>query len=240
MFGDCLERMKEIPDNSIDMVLCDPPYGKTPAHWDKIIDSSKMWKQLGRITKDNGAICLFGIEPFSSMLRTSNLKYYKYDWVWDTVNKVTNHLNAQIQPMRRNEIISVFYKKQPTYNPQLREGSYTTRKFKANQSEVFGKVTAIDIGRDVDGLNPISLISFKGRNTNKSKQFHPTQKPVDLLQYLIRTYTNKGDTVFDFTFGGCSTGVASMIERRNFIGIENDKKHFSTGKKRIKNWENEK
>lgn len=233
MHGDCLELMKDIPDNYVDMVLCDPPYGKTPAKWDKVIDSELMWVQIKRVIKDNGAICIFGIEPFSSMLRMSNIKYYKYDWVWDTVNKITNHLNAKIQPMRKHEIISVFYKKQPLFVPQLREGKYTTRKTKSNQSDVFGFVNGIDKGRNVDGLNPVSLISFEGRNSDKKKQFHPTQKPVPLMEYMINTYTNENEIVLDFAMGGGSTGVACKNLNRRFIGIEKDENYFKIAKERI-------
>ena len=232
MFGDCLERMKEIPDNSIDMVLCDPPYGTTKCKWDSVIDFDLMWEQLKRITKDNGAICLFGSEPFSSYLRFSNIKMFKYDWYWNK-KLASGHLNAKKQPLRLFEVVSVFYSRQATYYPRMRKGKLR-KKGGNNKSSVYGsEVETISYNDQYYPTNEIVI-----SNANRSK-LHPTQKPVELLQYLIKTYTLKGETVLDFTFGSCSTGVACMLEGRNFIGIENNKEYFKVGKNRIKNWKDE-
>jgi DNA modification methylase len=233
MHGDCLELMKTIPDKSIDMVLTDPPYGTTACKWDNVIPFEPMWIELKRITKDNAAIVLFGSEPFSSHLRLSNLKMFKYDWIWDTGNKITNFMNAKKQPMRNHENISVFYRKQPQYNRQMRDGAYTTRKTKIRQSDAYGDMSGLseDFGRKVDALNPISIIRFNGALTNS--RLHPTQKPVPLLEYLIKTYTLENETVLDFTMGSGSTGVASKNLNRNFIGIEKDDLYFEIATKRI-------
>lgn len=233
MLGDCLIRMKEIPDHSIDMVLADVPYGTTACKWDTVIPFEPMWKELKRVAKVNAAICLFGAEPFSSSLRSSNIKNFKYDWIWNTGNKITNFMNAKKQPMRQHEVISVFYKKQPTYNRQMREGSYTTRKTKVRQSDAYGDMYRFsnDAGRKVEGLNPTTVLHFDGAIT--TQRVHPTQKPVPLLEYLIKTYTLPGETVLDFTMGSGSTGVAAKNLGRSFIGIERDESYFAIAKKRI-------
>lgn len=234
--GDCLELMKSIPDKSIDMVLTDPPYGTTQCKWDIIIPLKEMWDELNRITKENAAVLLFGNEPFSSHLRLSNLNNYKYDWYWNTVNKITNHLNAKKQPMRQIETISVFYRKQPTYNPQKREGSYKVRKKNYIQAEHYGKMVngGYDYGSTVEGLMPVDNIFFDARNTIKSQQFHPTQKPVNILEYLISTYSLDSQVVLDFTMGSGSTGVACKNLNRKFIGIEKNDKYYEIAKDRIK------
>ena len=229
--GDCLEVMKDIPDSSIDLILTDPPYGTTVCKWDTVIDADLMWVQLKRIIKDNGAICLFGNEPFSSILRTSNIKMYKYDWVWNKVNKFTGFLNAKKMPMLDNELISVFYTKQCIYNRQMREGNYTTRNSKGGSKGTYNDGHLEDIGRLVNGLNPKRIIDFKSHSTKKS--LHPTQKPVALMEYLIKTYTNEDETVLDFTMGSGTTGVACKNLNRNFIGIELDEDYFNTAKDRI-------
>ena len=233
--GDCLELMKNIPDNSIDCVLTDPPYGTTACKWDTVIDFELMWTQLKRITKDNGAICLFGSEPFSSALRMSNIKMFKYDWYWNTINKITNHLNAKRQPMRQVEIISIFYKKQSLYNPIKRDGAYKIRKKNYKQSQHYGKMEngGYAYGEEVNGLMPVNNLFFDARNTSKEKQLHPTQKPVPLLEYLIKTYTLEGETVLDFTMGSGSTGVAAKNLNRNFIGIEQDETYYNIARERI-------
>ncbi len=156
---------------------------------------------------------------------------FKYDWFWDKVNGIRNHLNAKKQPMRKMEIISVFYKKQPSYNPQMREGSYRSRKTQPGQSDGFGKVTGLDYGRDVKQLYPLDLLQIKSHDPNNS--VHPTQKPVALLEYLIKTYTLENETVLDFTMGSGSAGVAAKNLSRKFIGIEKDEKYFNIAKERI-------
>lgn len=238
MLGDCLERMKDIPDNSVDMILCDPPYGTTKCSWDTVIDFELMWKELKRITKDNGAICLFGSEPFSSALRMSNIKMFKYDWVWHK-NVATNFLHAKRQPLRCYELIHVFYKKSGKYYPIRTIGHKPTQSAKGEgkNSLYYGKRIRNYKGGDTTRLPQNLLLGYKV--VDAKVKSHPTQKPVPLLQYLIKTYTLPGETVLDFTTGSGSTGVAAMIERRSFIGIEEDKEYFKIAKERIKNWKEE-
>ena len=233
--GDCLEVMKLIPDGSIDAIITDPPYGTTACKWDSVIDFDLMWEQLNRIIKPNGAIVLFGSEPFSSALRMSNIKNYKYDWVWEKT-QATGHLNAKKQPLRSNELISVFYKKQCTYNPQKTRGhkpmNTGVRKLSVqNKTEVYGKATKeLPFGGDTD-RHPRTNLVFK---SDKQKSYlHPTQKPIALMQYLIKTYTNEQETVLDFTMGSGTTGVAAKNLNRNFIGIEQDENYFKIAEDRI-------
>ena len=226
--GDCLELMKDIPDKSIDMILCDLPYGTTVCKWDTIIPFDKLWEQYNRIIKDNGAIVLFGNEPFSSQLRLSNLKNYKYDWVWDK-KRGSNFATVKIRPFNSFENIMVFYKKQPTYNPQM----WKSTPYTCNQGYV-GEAKQTGLYRDnVITVNngdryPLTILSF-----SKETGLHPTQKPVALLEYLIKTYTNEGDVVLDNCMGSGSTGVACVNTNRNFIGIELDENYFKIAKERI-------
>lgn len=231
MQGDCLELMKNIPDKSVDMVLCDLPYGTTRCKWDTIIPFEFLWAQYKKVVKPSGAIVLFGSEPFSSQLRLSNLKWYKYDWVWDKV-KGTGFLNAKKQPMRNHENIIVFYEKQCVYNPQKTFGHVRKRSHKSKelQTEVYGEQRS-DTVYDSTERYPRSIQVFS-TDTQKSS-LHPTQKPVALLEYLIRTYTNEGETVLDNCMGSGSTGVACVNTGRNFIGIELDSGYFEIAKKRI-------
>lgn len=231
--GDCIELMKGLPDNSIDMVLVDPPYGTTNCKWDSIIDFNLMWKQLKRVIKSNGAILIFGQNPFTSSLIMSNPKLYRYCWIWEKT-EATGHLNAKKMPMKSHENISVFYKKLPTYNPQKTDGH--VRKTAINvdrskiQSELYGEEKGIT-SYDSTERFPRSILKF---STDKQKNnLHPTQKPVKLLEYFIRTYTDENQTVLDFTMGSGSTGVACKNLNRNFIGIEKDGKYFQIAKERI-------
>jgi len=236
LHGDCLEEMKKIKDNSIDMVLCDPPYNITQCKWDLAIPFEPMWEQLNRITKQNSAIVIFGSEPFSSFLRVSNMNMYKYDWIW-VKDKATNHLNAKKQPMRKTEVISVFYKKQCIYNPQL------TKKEKKNirpattirkNIDNYGKMDKKSL-RDIpiDMTYPNNMLFYRACFGDKGKSLHPTQKPVELMEYLIKTYTNESDIVLDFAMGSGTTGIACQNLNRNFIGIELDKNYFEIASKRM-------
>ena len=228
MLGDCLERMKEIPDGSVDMILTDPPYGTTACKWDSIIPLEPMWEQLKRIIKPNGAIVLFGAEPFSSALRMSNIKNYKYDWIWRKP-KGTGHLNAKRMPMNDVETISVFYRKQCIYNPQFTEGKPYKSKSGKSSFDGYGKDNRK--GNDNNGKRyPKRLLEF---NVVERNTLHPTQKPVALMEYLIKTYTNESETVLDFTMGSGTTGCAAKNLNRNFIGIEMDEGYFNIAKKRI-------
>lgn len=230
LHGDCLELMKNIPDKSIDMILTDPPYGITACKWDSVIPFALMWEQLNRIIKDNGAIVLFGSEPFSSALRMSNIKNYKYDWLWDK-KRPTGFLNAKRQPLRRIENIIVFYKKQCCYYPIMRKGAKRFKGHKEYHSldKIYGDFKATN--KINDEYYPTSILEFS--NANMTGKLHPTQKPVPLLEYLIKTYTLENETVLDFTMGSGSTGVACVNTNRDFIGIELDDKYFSIAKDRI-------
>ncbi len=227
MLGDCLERMKEIPDGSIDMILTDPPYGTTACAWDSIIPLEPMWEQLKRVIKPNGAIVIFGSEPFSSTLRVSNSKWYSYDWKWEKTKPV-GHLNANRKPMNKYEDIIVFSKKQPTYNPQGLKAIEPRSITRTNKGGIYGEQAGVGSMQKFTGY-PSNIIKFKSQNG----ELHPTQKPVDLMEYLIKTYTNENETVLDFTMGSGTTGVACKNLNRNFIGIEKDETYFKIAQERI-------
>ena len=233
--GDCLELMKDISSGSVDLILTDPPYGTTNCRWDTIIPFDPMWEQMKRIIKPNGAICLFGGEPFSSALRMSNIKNFRYDWYWQKTTP-TGFLNAKKQPLRNIETISVFYSKQPTYNPQKTYGherkvSLAKHKQNCKKAEEYNDYDLASY--DSTERYPTQTLQFK---TDRQKSaLHPTQKPVALLEYLVLTYTNEGETVLDFTMGSGSTGVACVNTNRNFIGIELDDGYFQIAKQRIEN-----
>ena len=231
MQGDCLELMKTIADGSVDLILTDPPYGTTACKWDSVIPFEPMWEQLKRIIKPNGAIVLFGSEPFSSALRMSNIKQYKYDWVW-VKNVSTNFLHAKRQPLRNTENVHVFYKKCGKYYPIKSTGHTPTQSAKGCSNGVLyhGKNTRNYSGGETTRY-PKTTIEFDV--VDLKNRLHPTQKPVDLLEYLIKTYTQDGETVLDFTMGSGSTGVACVNTNRNFIGIELDENYFNIAKQRI-------
>lgn len=228
---DCLIGMSRIPDKSIDMILCDLPYGTTQCSWDAIIPFDVLWKHYERIIKDNGAIVLTGAEPFSSLLRVSNLKLYKYDWIWDKV-KGTGFLNAKKQPMRNHETISVFYKNQCLYNFQKTCGHINKKSFRAKhlQTEVYGDMNN-DYHYESTERYPRSIIVFSTDTQNSS--LHPTQKPVALFEYLIKTYTHKGMTVLDNCMGSGTTAIACINTERNYIGFENKKEYCDIIQERI-------
>ena len=229
--GDCLELMKDIPDGSIDMILCDLPYGTTQCKWDIIIPFEPLWEQYNRIIKNNGAIVLFGTEPFSSTLRLSNLKNYKYDWIWDKV-KGTGFLNAKRQPMRNHELLSVFYKKQCLYNPQKTFGHKLKKSYRSKelQTDVYGEMKN-DYTYESTERYPRSIQVFSTDTQNSS--LHPTQKPVALCEYMIKTYTNENEIVLDNCLGSGSTGIAAINLNRKFIGMELDNTYFNIAKERI-------
>ena len=229
MQGDCLERMKEIPDGSIDLVLTDPPYGTTACKWDTVIPLEPMWKELKRITKPNSAIVLFGSEPFSSMLRVSNIGAFKYDWIWDKV-KPSGHLNAKIMPMKQHEIISVFGYSRLIYNPIMTEqNERVSKNYISNKSDLFGSERQVS---KITNLKYPKSIIIESNAAQKGK-VHPTQKPVALMEYLIKTYSNEGDVVLDFCAGSGTTGVAAKNLNRDFIGIEMDEGYFKIAQERI-------
>ena len=226
--GDCLEVMKNIPDKSIDMILCDLPYGTTRNKWDTVIDLDLLWIEYERIIKDNGAIVLFAQVPFNIILGYSNLKLLKYEWIWEK-EQGTGHLNAKKMPLKSHENIMVFYKKLPTYNPQMVGNEVRTVKRSGNKSKTTNYGDFIEIKESTYiGRYPKDIIKF-----NKDKGYHPTQKPVALLEYLIKTYTNEGEIVLDNCMGSGSTGVACRNTGRKFIGIELDDKYFEISKSRL-------
>lgn len=233
MKGDCLERMKEIDSGSVDMILADPPYGTTQCKWDSIIPLEQMWQQLKRIIKPNGAIVMTASQPFTSVLVTSNLERFKYSLVWEKTT-ATGHLNAKKMFMRAHEDILVFYGKPPIYNPQMTHGHERKTALKVDRgrklSDCYGDQSG-ETSYDSTSRYPRSVIKT---STDKQKsKLHPTQKPVALMEYLIKTYTNEGETVLDFTMGSGTTGVAAKNLNRNFIGIELDDKYFEIAKDRI-------
>lgn len=218
--------MKSISDKSIDLILCDLPYGTTRNKWDSIIPLDKLWEQYERIIKDNGAILLFAQTPFAQQLGASNLKLLKYEWIWDK-KRVTGFLNSKKMPMKRHENILVFYKKLPTYNPQLTKGKPYHTHNKAPSTNYNSFETNYETKND-GWRFPVDIQEF-----SPETGLHPTQKPVALLEYFIKTYSNELDTVLDNCMGSGSTGVAALNINRRFIGIEKDEKYFEIAKKRI-------
>ena len=231
MHGDCLERMKEIESGSVDMILADCPYGTTACKWDSIIPLEPMWEQLKRVIKPNGAIVMTASQPFTSVLVCSNLKMFKYSMVWKK-SQSTGHLNAWRMPMRAHEDLVVFYNKPPTYNPELTPKPAKNIRPVTNRTKTtdcYGS-HKLDAHRcPPDKTMPNSILEFN----NAQGGLHPTQKPVALMEYLLKTYTNEGETVLDFTMGSGTTGVACVNLNRKFIGIELDENYFEIGKKRI-------
>lgn len=228
--GNCLELMKEIPDKLIDMILCDLPYGITKCKWDSIIPFDELWKQYERIIKDKGVIIIFGSEPFTTKLIESNLKLFKYCWYWQK-DRPTGLFLAKKQPLRNIETICVFYKKQPIYNPQMQKGKINHKRGSIKGRSEHYNTNYFEESK-LNGLKyPRQLLYFK----KEHPPIHPTQKPVSLLEYLIKTYTNENDIVLDNCMGSGSTGVACVNINRNFIGIEIDERYFNIAKERINN-----
>lgn len=224
--------MKEIPDGGIDMILCDLPYGTTRNHWDREIDFPSLWRQYERVIKDNGCIALFAQCPFDKVLACSNLKLLRYEWVVEKT-AATGHLNAKQAPMKAHENVLIFYKKTPTYNPQITVGHPLHHQSTSRRqgSTNYGPQKAGITSGGTTWRYPRDVIKFKW--DRQKPMWHPTQKPVALLEYLIKTYTNPGDLVLDNCMGSGSTGVACVNTGRNFIGIELDDYFFQTAEKRI-------
>lgn len=232
--ADALVTMEKLRGQSVDLVLTDPPYGTTNCKWDSIIPLESMWGHLNDLC--NGTIALMASQPYTSVLICSNLSMFKYCWVWDKVNKFSGHLNAKKQPMRQTEDVVVFCKGKPTYNPQMQEGKPYTAISSGRKSNNYGtqsdKVKTVCSGERY----PRNIIQIKGDERGTVGRLHPTQKPIALMEYLIKTYSNEGDTVLDFAMGSGTTGVACGNLNRNFIGIDNDKEHgyFKIARKRIR------
>lgn len=229
--GDCFDILPAIDTGSIDLVLADIPYGTTQCNWDSVLDLGQMWSELHRVSKSNAAIVLFSAQPFSSLLVASNVKYWKTEWIWEKGN-ATGFLNAKKQPLRAHENIQVFYRQQPTYNPQMTTGhNRKTSCRKVVGSDCYGQGNT-DVVYDSTERYPRDVQKFSS-DKQKSK-LHPTQKPVALLRYLIETYTNPGEIVLDFTMGSGSTGVACKETGRKFIGVEKEEKYYCIAKERLK------
>lgn len=229
MLGDCLERMKEIPDGSVDLVLTDPPYGTTACKWDSVIPFEQMWEQLKRVIKLNGSIVMTSSQPFTTALIGSNLPWFKYTLVWKKPQGVDPFM-AKVRPLNDVEDVVVFCKGRTTYNPQLTAGKpYTMTRDKRPRTSQITDTAMRETTTVNDGFRlPTRVLEFK-----QERGQHPTQKPVALMEYLIRTYTNEGETVLDFTMGSGTTGVACVNTGRNFIGIERDEGYFEIAEKRI-------
>lgn len=231
--GNCLDILDEIEDNSVDMVLCDLPYGNTACSWDSIIPLEPLWEQYNRICKENAAMVFTAAQPFTTILAASNLKNFKYEWIWEKPQG-TNPMNAKVMPLKSHENILVFYRKKPTYNPQM-WFSTPYSGFSSETSkigEVYNKAKSKHRDNPEGSRYPKTILKFK-----QEKGLHPTQKPVELMRYLIRTYSDKNDIILDNTMGSGTTGVACILENRKFIGIENDEKYFKVAQDRIKNTE---
>ncbi len=234
--GDCLEKLQDVPSGSVDLVLTDPPYGTTACKWDAVIPFEPMWKHVWSVLKPNGAAVFTASQPFTSALVMSQVKAFKYQWVWEK-NKATGHLNAKKRPLVANEDILIFCRASPAFNPQgLREKEVLTiskgcrgKKGRGSSGECYG--VAVNDAIQTHTGYPRSVIRF---GVDMKAEFHPTQKPVALMEYLIKTYTNAGETVLDFTMGSGTTGVAAMNTGRSFIGIERDPKYFAIASDRIR------
>lgn len=241
LLGDCLELMKDIPNESIDMILCDLPYGTTNCKWDVIIPFDKLWEQYYRITKPNAVIVLFSTQPFTTALISSNMKDFRYSLIWDKI-RAAGFLNANRMPLKQHEDINIFYKAQPTYNPQKYiDKPYDKTKYNGNKMDknVLG-VYISQSSKNEGERFPKSILTFS-QNWRRQDQIHPTQKPVDLLRWLIRTYTNESELVLDNTAGSGSTAEACLEENRQFIVMEKEQKYYDIIQQRVnKFYENKK
>ena len=227
--GDCLTLMKDIDTNSVDMLLVDLPYGTTQCKWDSIISLKDLWIEYNRIIKDNGAMLFHCAQPFTSNLIMSNVKNFKYEWVWEK-SKASNYLNAKKQPLRAHESIAVFYRKPPTYNPQMTQGEAYNKGTAKRETEVYGSQRAVEVKSDGERY-PRTVQYFV--TAEKEGKLHPTQKPIALTEYCVKTFSNPGDVILDNTMGSGTTGVACVNLDREFIGIEKDKEYFDIAVERI-------
>lgn len=227
--GDCIEVMAQLPERSINLVLTDPPYGTTQCKWDAVIPFTSMWNHLNRIVQVNTAIVFCAAQPFSSALVLSNIAKFKYEWVWDKKNS-SGYLNAKKRPMARHEVILVFSNGTPPYFPQMRIGKFrqkgTVRSVVTENYNAHLATVSFN-----DQYYPTSIIEIS--NAQRLGKVHPTEKPIDLMRYLVRTYSREGDTVLDFTCGSGSTGVACLLENRHFIGVEQDEKYVEIARQRL-------
>lgn len=247
LHGDCLELMKDIPDKSIDMILCDLPYGTTACKWDSVINETSLWDAYKRIIKDNGAIVLTATNPFATQLIHSNISWFKYEWVWHK-NMTSGFALSKKQPLRNHELVLVFYKKQPTYNPikeprDLSESSkqrmnYDFTTLKGNNEHQNGIKKVAFIPEDKELSYPKTVKKWNGVNSHNRN--HPTEKPLQMMEYFILTYTNEGETVLDNCAGSFTTAIACLNTNRNYICIEKEQKYYDIGVERINKWHQDK
>ena len=230
--GDCLEIMEKLSSQGVkvDAIICDPPYGTTQCKWDSVIPLDKMWSSINGLLKNNSPVILFGSEPFASMVRTSNINNFKYDWIWEK-SKATNYLNAKKQPLRAHEYIMVFYDKPCKYHPQMVEGKPYDKGKALRETNVYGSQKAVLVKDELGIRYPRSVQYFT--TAESEGKLHPTQKPLKLLEYLVKTYTDVDDTILDFTMGSGTTGLACKNLDRNFIGIEIDEHFYNIAKNRL-------
>lgn len=233
--GDCIELMKDLPEKDVDLVLIDPPYGVTACKWDSVIPLPELWERINRVLKPDGTVCIFGTEPFASTVRMSNVKRYKYDWVWYK-NRGTGYLNAKHRPLMATENIMVFsYGKTVYHPPQMREREKPRQTVKNTPDKIYYPTKSDNyVGEILYKRYPLNILQFS-KAGNKERRDHPSQKPVELLKYLIRTYTRPDDVVLDCVMGSGSTGVAAKETNRRFIGIEKDPGYFDVAVRRIEN-----
>jgi site-specific DNA-methyltransferase (adenine-specific) len=230
ILGDCLVEMNKIQDNEVDLVLCDLPYQMVNLSWDSMIPLEPLWEQYNRIAKENAAMVFTASQPFTTILISSNLKNFRYEWIWEKPQG-TNPMAAKIMPLKAHENILVFYRKSPTYNPQMwRDKPYTGFKSSTKTiGEAYGNIKSQHRDNPEGSRYPKTILQFR-----QEKGYHPTQKPVPLMEYLIKTYSNEDDVVLDNTMGSGTTGVAAIQCGRKFIGIESDKNYYDIAMKRIR------
>jgi len=230
MHGDCLELLASVPDNSVDMVLCDLPYGTTQCKWDSVIPFEPLWKEYNRVCKVNAPMVFTAAQPFTSTLITSNIKNFKYTWVWEK-SKASGFLNAKRMPLRAHEDICVFYRKPPVYNPQMKQGEPYDKGNAGKNTQVYGSQVTVPNKSDSGLRYPRTVVYFK--TAEGEGKLHPTQKPIALFEYLIKTYSNEGDVILDNCIGSGTTAVAAVNTERKYIGIELDQKYFDTCVNRV-------
>jgi len=233
--GDCLEVLKAIPDGSVDMVLCDLPYGTTNCKWDTVLPLDKLWEEYNRVCKLNAPMVFTAAQPFTSTLISSNIKNFKYTWIWEK-SKATGYLNAKKMPLKAHEDVCIFYRKPPTYNPQMWQSTPYNKGKAHRPTDVYGSQVSVLVKND-SGLRYPRTVQYFKTAESEGKVLHPTQKPISLFEYLIKTYTNPGEIVLDNCVGSGTTAVAAKVSGRDFIGIELEEKYYNIALERLNNME---
>ena len=236
LLGDCMELLKKVPDGSVDMVLCDLPYGTTNCKWDTVLPLDELWKHYNRVCKKNAAIVLTAAQPFTSALIMSNPKYFKYTWVWEK-SKATGYLNSKKMPMKAHEDVCVFYRKLPTYNPQMVQGTPYDKGKAHRPTDVYGTQKGEIHVKNTTGLRYPRTVQYFKTAESEGKVYHPTQKPLSLFEYLVKTYSNPGDLILDNCIGAGTTALACIKQERDYIGMELEKKYYDITLERIEQLE---